>query len=61
MQLDLSTDEVTVLAELVDSALGETREQVYKAEVPEYKQALRQRETLLTALQQRLGAPRPTS
>jgi hypothetical protein len=61
MQLDLSSDEVTVLAELLDSALGETREQVYKAEVPEYKQALRQRETLLTSLLQRLGAPQATS
>jgi hypothetical protein len=61
MQLDLSADEVTVLAELVESALGETREQVYKAEVPEYKQALRQRETRLKSLLERLGAPQATS
>jgi hypothetical protein len=61
MQLELSAEEVAVLAELVGSALGDTREQVYKAEVPDYKQALRQRETLLTSLQQRLGAPQAAS
>jgi hypothetical protein len=61
MQLELSAEEVAILAELVDSALGDTREQVYKAEEAEYKQALRQRETLLTSLQQRLGAPQAAS
>jgi len=61
MQLDLSTDEVAVLVELLESALGSTREAVYKAEEAEYKDALRQRESLLTSLLQRLGAPRPSA
>jgi hypothetical protein len=61
MQLDLSANEVAILATLVDSALRDTREQVYKAAVPDYKQALRQREALLTSLLQRLGAPQAAS
>jgi hypothetical protein len=58
MQLDFSADEVTVLVELLESALGSTREAVYQAGEAEYKAALRQREALLTSLLQRLGAPR---
>jgi hypothetical protein len=60
MQLELTTDEASLLAELVDSALGETREQIYKAEVADYKAALRQRETLLAQLLERLGQKQPT-
>lgn len=54
MQLDLSTDETAVLADVLDSALGATREEVYKAEVAEYKQTLKRREAILTQLLARL-------
>lgn len=54
MQLDLSPDESAVLADVLDSALGETREQVYKAEVAEFKETLKRREAILTRLLARL-------
>jgi len=55
MQLDLSADESAVLADVLNSALRDTREEVYKAEVAEYKQTLRQREAILTRLLERVG------
>src|ERR1700750_547250 len=58
MQLDLSADEVTVLADVVDSALGSLREEVYKSEVTEYKDSLKQRQALLESVLQRLGGGR---
>jgi hypothetical protein len=60
MQIDLSADEVAVLADVVDSALGDLREQVYKAEVTDYKDSLKQREVVLTRIQAQLGASRTT-
>jgi hypothetical protein len=59
MQLDLSADEAAVLADVLDSALRETREEVYKAEVAEYKASLKQREAIMRSLLERLAA-RPT-
>lgn len=56
MQLDLTSDEAAVLAEVLDNALGELREQVYKSEVAEYKDSLKRREAVLVAVLQRLGA-----
>jgi hypothetical protein len=61
MHIDLTADETAVVTEILDSALGELREQIYKAEVTEYKDALRQRETILTGLLARLGAPTSSS
>jgi hypothetical protein len=61
MHIDLTADETAVVTEILDSALGELREQIYKAEVTEYKDALRQRETVLTGLLERLGAPTSSS
>lgn len=60
MQLDLTADEAAVLADLLDSALGEIREEVYKAEVAEYKAGLKHREAIITDLLARL-AGRPTT
>ena len=60
MQLDLSAAEAAVLADVLDSALGELREEIYKSEVAEYKTTLKEREALLTAMLQRLGG-RPAS
>jgi len=59
MHIDLSADETAVITETLESALGELREQIYKAEVAEYKAGLKQRETILTAVLARLGAPKP--
>jgi hypothetical protein len=55
MQLDLSTDETTVLADVLDSALRDTRQEVYKAELAEYKDSLRHRESILAGLLERVG------
>ena len=57
MQLNLSADEGSVLADLLDSALRSVREEVYKAEVAEYKALLKQRELVITTLLQRLATP----
>lgn len=54
MQLDIGTDEAEVLAEVLDRALGNLREEVYKAEVAEYKADLKRRETVITNLLARL-------
>ncbi|HEY1293576.1 MAG TPA: hypothetical protein VGJ60_10875 [Chloroflexota bacterium] len=56
MHIDLSADETAVVKETLESALGELREQIYKAEVAEYKTQLKQREAVLTAVLARLGA-----
>jgi hypothetical protein len=58
MQLDLSPDEAALLADVLESALGETREEVYKAEVADYKAALKNRESLIANLLSRLRAGR---
>jgi hypothetical protein len=60
MQIDISAAEAAVLAEVLDSALGDLREEIYKSEVAEYKARLKEREAVLTSLLQRLG-PRPVS
>jgi hypothetical protein len=61
MQVDLSADEVAVLADVLDSALRQVREEVYKAEVADYKESLKRREAVLTAVLQRMGLPQRTS
>jgi len=57
MQLDLTADGLAVLADVLDSALRAVREEVYKAEVAEYKDSLKRRERVLTAVLQRMGIP----
>ena len=61
MQLELTAEEVAVLADVLDSALREVREEVYKSEVAEYKTTLKLREAVLTSVLQRMGIPQRTS
>jgi len=56
MQLALGSDEADVLEAILTSALGDLREEVYKAEVAEYKTALKQREAIVTNLLERIRA-----
>jgi hypothetical protein len=56
MQLDLTAEEAAVLADGLDSALGNVREEIYKSEVAEYKAALKLREAILVGLIARLAA-----
>ncbi len=55
MQLELTTDEIAVLTDVLDSGLRELREEIYKAEVADYKVSLKRRETILISLLARLG------
>jgi hypothetical protein len=61
MQLEISADEAVVLAEVLDSALGDLREEIYKAEVADYKAALKDREAIVTRLLQQLRTKTRTS
>ena len=58
MELSLTADEAAVLVSVLESALSETREEVYKAEVADYKTALKGREAIIQSLLDRL-AKRP--
>jgi hypothetical protein len=61
MQLDISADEAQVLAELLEKALGDIREEVYKAEVADYKTLLKQRQRIIAELLARLRAGSPVT
>jgi hypothetical protein len=50
MQIDVSADEAAVLMDVLDSALGDLREEIYKAEVADYKTTLKTREVIITRL-----------
>ena len=56
MQLDISAEEALVLAELLERAVADTREEVYKAEVADYKALLKRREAIVSHLLARLRA-----
>ena len=59
MQLELTTEEATALADVLDSALGSLREEIYKAEVADYKATLKQRERIVSGLLARVRAAVP--
>jgi hypothetical protein len=61
MQVPISAEEAEVLEELLTSALGDLREQVYKAEVAEYKAVLKQRENVVAGVLDRIRALKPGS
>ncbi len=56
MQLELTTDERALLANILDQALRDLKEEVYHTETMEYKEALKKREQLLQGLLRKLGA-----
>jgi hypothetical protein len=59
MHIDLTADETAVVTEILENARGDIREQIYKSELSDLKDSLKQRETMLTSLLARLGAPTP--
>jgi hypothetical protein len=61
MQLDVSSYEADVLEELLDTALGDLREQIYKTEVADYKTNLKEREAAVIRLLERVRALRARS
>ena len=61
MQLEISAEEAAVLVDVLESALGDIREQIYKAEVADYKAQLKRREAIISALLNRLRAANPAT
>ena len=60
MQLEINPAEAQVLEELVRRALGDLREEIYKAEVADYKASLKEREAIIQSVLQRLTARTPS-
>ncbi len=56
MNLQLTEDERTLLAGLVDDAISNIRDEIYHTETFQIRDQLKQREALLDGLQQKLGA-----
>lgn len=54
MQIELSQEELDLIKELLDRANSELREEVYKTEATEWKQALKARQQVLDTLRVRL-------
>lgn len=61
MEVALTAEELPVLVDVLDSALREVREEVYKSEVADYKDALKRREVILAAILDRLGPPQKSA
>jgi hypothetical protein len=54
MQLQLTAAELAVLQDILSTALGELKEEVYKTETAEYKDTLKAREATIQGLLSRL-------
>jgi hypothetical protein len=59
MQVELSDQEREVLEDLLERALSDLREEIYKTDLADFKDTLKQREVTIRGLLARLGA-RPT-
>jgi hypothetical protein len=57
MHLDLTKEEAALLRELLDRALADLREEVYKTEATAWKRALKDREHVLEDLVAKVAAP----
>ena len=56
MELDLSADERTLLAGLVDESLRNLKEEIYHTDTPDYKDQLKTREALMMTILRKLNA-----
>ena len=56
MQLDVSPETAETLREILVRALGDLREEIYKAEVADYKAGLKRREAVIQSLLDQLKA-----
>jgi hypothetical protein len=56
MQLELSDPERAVLEDLLERALSDLREEIYKTDLADFKDALKEREVTIRGLLARLGA-----
>ena len=57
MDVTVSNDEQTLLISILQETLGDVREQVYKSELSDYRDELKQKEALIRGLLARFGAP----
>jgi hypothetical protein len=55
MQLQITADELSLLKDVLETELGELKEQIYKAEDHEFKAGLKHREALLLSLMQKVA------
>jgi hypothetical protein len=60
LDLTLTDDQRTLLVSILQDTLGEVREEVYKADTPDYRDDLRKKEDLVRSILTSLGAPPPT-
>ncbi len=56
MNLELSAEERGLLAELLDEAVRDLKEEIYKTETFDYKEQLKTREQLMLGLLQKVNA-----
>jgi hypothetical protein len=59
MNLELTEEEQALLRHILDGALRDLKEEIYKTETYDYKEALRARERTLVGLLARVGGPTP--
>jgi hypothetical protein len=58
--IELSDDEHTLLGDLLDQSYRELKEEIYKTETRQYKEALKLRESHLVSMLTKLGRPAAT-
>jgi hypothetical protein len=56
MQLELSDREREILEDLLERALSDLREEIYKTDLADFKDSLKEREVTIRGLLARLGA-----
>src|SRR5205814_7325478 len=57
VQLELAPEAARVLEEVLDRALGDLREEIYKTDTADYKTALKTREAIIVSLLERVKTP----
>ena len=55
-EMDLTTEEASVLKEVLEAAMADIREEVFKAENSHFKESLKQREAVIGRLLDRFGS-----
>lgn len=55
MALDLTSEELELLREILDGVYGDLKEEVYKTEDHEYKELLKRREQTLEAVMEKVS------
>ncbi len=59
--LQVSNEELALIGEVLESAYGDLREEIYKTDDHEYKQQLRTREEMIATVLERISATAATA